>query len=141
MKNMLKGFQEFIMRGNVVDLAVAVVIGTAFTSVVNAIVSGIITPIIGAIGGNPDFSNLAYSVNGSEIKFGEVLNALLSFLIVAAVIYFLIVMPMNQVMARMKKGEKVDPTTKACPECLSAVPLEAKRCMYCTSVLATKNGK
>lgn len=136
MKDMIKGFREFILRGNVIDLAVAVVIGAAFTSVVNSIVAGLITPLIGAIGGNPDYSGLKFEFNNSTFDVGAVLNALISFIIVAAVIYFLIILPMNQVMARVKKGEKAaDPTSKLCPECLSEIPLKAKKCKYCTSVI------
>jgi len=132
---MLKGFRDFILRGDVIDLAVAVVIGAAFNSVVSALVKSVITPLIGAIGGTPDFSRIYFTINNSRFMVGEFLNALISFLIVAGVVYFLIVLPMNKLMARIKKGEKVDPTTKTCPECLSAIPLKAKRCKFCTSVL------
>lgn len=136
MKDMIKGFREFILRGNVIDLAVAVVIGTSFTAVVNSIVSGLITPLIGFIGGNPDFSGLVFTVRGADFNVGSVLNALISFVIVAAVIYFLIIMPMNRVMARVNKGGKpADPSNKTCPECLSEVPLKAKKCKFCTSAL------
>lgn len=135
---MLKGFREFIFRGNVVDLAIAVVIGAAFTSIVNALVKDLITPLIGVIGGQPDFSFFKWTVNGTEFLIGDFINALISFLIIAAVIYFFVVMPMNKLMERVKKGEKVDPDTKTCPECLSAIPAKAKKCMYCTSAVTVK---
>jgi large conductance mechanosensitive channel len=131
---MLKGFRDFIFRGNVVDLAIAVVIGAAFTSIVNAMVKDLITPLIGVIGGRPDFSFLKLSLRGSEFLIGDFINALISFIIIAAVIYFLVMLPMNKLMNRVKKGEKVDPDTKTCPDCLNVIPSKAKRCMYCTTV-------
>lgn len=133
---MLKGFRDFLMRGNVVDLAVAVVIGGAFGVIVTALVKDLVTPLIGAIGGQPDFSNIYFTVNNSKFLIGDFLNAIISFLLIAAVIYFFVVIPMNRVTARMKRGEKVDPTEKACPECLSQIPVKARRCRYCTSVLS-----
>ena len=132
---MLKGFRDFILRGNVIDLAVAVVIGGAFGSIVTALVKDIITPLIGVIGGQPDFSNIILVINGSKFMIGDFLNSLISFLIISAVIYFFVVLPMNTIMKKLKKAEKVDPTEKTCPECLSQVPLKANRCKYCTSVL------
>lgn len=132
---MLKGFQDFLFRGNVVDLAVAVVIGGAFSSVVTALVKDVVTPIIGAIGGQPDFSGIFFTVNNSKFMVGDFMNAIVSFVIVAAVIYFFVVIPMNKLMARMKRGEKVDPSDKVCPECLSMIPIKAKRCKFCTAVL------
>jgi large conductance mechanosensitive channel len=132
-KYMFKGFREFLLRGNVIDLAVAVVIGAAFSNIVQALVKDIITPLIGAIGGKPDFSYLKVGINGSDFLIGDFLNALISFLIIAAVIYFLVVLPMNKLNERMKAGKKVDPTTKACSQCLQQIPLAAKKCMYCTS--------
>lgn len=132
---MFKGFRDFVLRGNVVDLAVAVVIGAAFGTIVNALVKDIITPIIGALGGKPDFSGIAFTINNSKFMVGDFLNALISFLIIAAVIYFLIVLPMNKIMAKIKKGEKVDPTEKSCPECLSMIPVKARRCKFCTTVI------
>lgn len=131
---MLKGFRDFILRGNVVDLAVAVVIGAAFSGIVNALVKDLITPLIGAIGGQPDFSNLTFTINNSEFLIGAFINSLISFLIISAVIYFLVVLPINKLMAQIKKSEKVDPTEKPCPECLSSIPLKAKRCKFCTSI-------
>jgi large conductance mechanosensitive channel len=130
---MLKGFRDFILRGNVIDLAVAVVIGGAFGTVVAALVKDLITPLIAAIGGKPDFSNLFFTVNGSKFMAGDFINALISFLIIAAVIYFLIVLPMNSIMKKINSGKNVDPTEKTCPECLSLIPIKAKRCKYCTA--------
>jgi large conductance mechanosensitive channel len=131
----MKGFRDYILRGNVVDLAVAVVIGGAFGAIVTALVKDIVTPLIGAFGGTPDFSALTFTVNNSRFLIGDFINALISFAVIAAVIYFFVVTPMNKIMDKVKKGQKVDPTTKICPECLSAVPLAAKRCKFCTSVL------
>ena len=133
---MLKGFRDFILRGNVVDLAVAVVIGSAFTAIVNAFVKDIITPLIAAIGGKPDFSRVYFTVNHSKFMVGDFLNSFISFLIIAGVVYFAVVMPMNKVMARLKRGEKADPADKQCPECLSMIPLKAKRCKYCTAAVS-----
>jgi large conductance mechanosensitive channel len=134
---MLKGFKQFLMRGNVVDLAVAVVIGAAFGKIVTALVEDLITPLIAAVGGKPDFSAIKFLVNGSVFKIGDFLNALLAFLMIAAAIYFFVVAPMNAFSARMRRGEIApDPTTKKCPECLTDVPIAAKRCAACTSPLA-----
>lgn len=135
---MLKGFRQFVFRGNVVDLAVAVVIGVAFGAVVTALVKDLITPLIAAIGGKPDFSALVFTVNGSKFPIGDFVNAVVSFLMVAAAIYFLVVAPMNALTARLNRGEKPpDPTTKKCPECLSEIPIAATRCAFCTSKLGT----
>jgi large conductance mechanosensitive channel len=126
----VKGFRGFITRGNLIELAVAVVIGTAFTAVVTAVVADLITPLIAAIGGKPNFAGLTFTVNHSKFLYGAFINAAVTFLIVAAVIYFLVVSPMAKIMARMAKAVEV--TTKDCPECLSTIPLAASRCMYCT---------
>jgi large conductance mechanosensitive channel len=126
----VKGFRDFITRGNLIELAVAVVIGTAFTAVVTAVVTDLITPLLAAIGGKPNFARLTFTVNHSQFLYGAFINAAVTFLIVAAVIYFLIVSPMAKIMARMAKAVEV--TTKDCPECLSTIPLAASRCMYCT---------
>ncbi len=134
---MLKGFKQFLMRGNVIDLAVAVVIGAAFGAVVTALVKDLITPLIAAIGGKPDFSAIIFTVNGSKFLIGDFVNALVSFLMIAAAIYFFVIVPYNALMARMRRGEvPPDPTTQKCPECLSEVPIGAKRCAHCTSPLA-----
>ncbi len=126
----MKGFRDFISRGNVVDLAVAVVIGTAFTAVITAFVADIITPLIAAIGGKPDFSGLYFTVNKSEFKYGSFINAVITFLILAAVVYYLIIAPMARITARFTKAAAI--TTRDCPECLSTIPIAATRCMYCT---------
>ena len=134
---MLKGFKTFLMRGNVVDLAVAVVIGAAFGTVVEALVKDLLTPLIAAIVGKPDFSAISFAINGSQFPIGDFINALISFLLIATAVYFFIVVPMNAFMARMRRGEAPpDPTTKKCAECLSDVPIGARRCAFCTSVLA-----
>ena len=130
----MKGFRNFISRGNLIDLAVAVVIGTAFTALVAAIVADLITPLIAAIGAQPDFSSLTFKVHNSTFKIGAPINALITFLIIAAVVYFLIVTPMAKITARFKREVAV--TTRDCPECLSTIPIAATRCMYCTTVVA-----
>ncbi len=127
----LKGFRNFISRGNLVELAVAVVIGTAFTAVVTAIVADLITPLIAAIGGQPNFASLTFTVHKSTFRYGAFFNALISFLIIAAVVYYLIVAPMAKIAARFQR--EVEVTTRDCPECLSTIPVAATRCMYCTA--------
>jgi large conductance mechanosensitive channel len=134
---MLKGFKEFVLRGNVIDLAVAVVIGGAFGAVVAALVKDLLTPFIAAIVGQPDFSTIQFTVNGSKFLIGDFINALISFLLVAAAIYFFVVAPMNAIIARRHRGEAPpDPTTKKCPECLSEIPIAARRCAACTQPVA-----
>src|SRR6516164_9432817 len=134
---MLKGFREFLFRGNVVDLAVAVVIGAAFGAVVTALVKDLITPLIAAIVGKPDFSAIQFEVNASKFLIGDFINAVVSFVLIAAAIYFFVVVPVNALTARMRRGEAPpDPTTKKCPECLSEVPIAARKCAFCTSALA-----
>jgi large conductance mechanosensitive channel len=130
---MLKEFREFILRGNLIDLAVAVVLGTAFGVVVAALVSDLITPIIAAIGGQPDFSALTFTINGSEFKYGHFINAVISFLIIAAAVFFLVVKPVNALMARRKVETPVDEQTRTCPQCLSEIPVRANRCAFCTA--------
>ncbi len=131
---MLKEFREFIMRGTVIDLAVAVVIGAAFGAVVTSLVENLITPLIAAIGGQPDFSAISFSINGSEFGIGAFINSLISFLIIAAVIFFFVVKPMNALMERVRRGETTpDPTTGVCEYCKTEIPLEATRCPHCTS--------
>ncbi|MBV8205424.1 MAG: large conductance mechanosensitive channel protein MscL [Acidobacteria bacterium] len=133
---MLKGFKQFILRGNVIDLAVAVVIGAAFGAVVTAFVKDLLTPLIAAIFGKPSFENLTVTVNGSTFLYGDFINALISFLLIAAAVYFFVVAPMNALMTRMRRGETPpDPTTKKCPECLSEIPIAARRCAFCTSAV------
>jgi large conductance mechanosensitive channel len=130
----MRGFKQFLLRGNVVDLAVGVVIGAAFAGLVGAIVKDLLTPLVGAIAMLPDFSGMSFTLNGSKFLYGDFFNALLAFLIAALSVYFLVVVPMNRLMARVKKTP--DPTTRACPECLSEIPLQAKRCRFCTAVSA-----
>ena len=130
---MLKEFRQFILRGNLVDLAVAVVIGTAFTALVTALVRNLVTPLIAAIGGEPDFSELTFTINGSEFLYGEFINALLAFLIIAAVVFFLIIKPVNVLMERFQPDTPVDVQTRSCPECLSDIPHAATRCAFCTA--------
>jgi large conductance mechanosensitive channel len=133
---MLRGFREFVLRGNVIDLAVAVVIGGAFGTVVTALVKDILTPLIGAIIGQPDFSAFTITVNGSTFLIGDFLNAVISFLLIAAAVYFFVVLPINTIVARRRRGEAPpDPTTKKCEECLSEVPIAARRCAFCTAPL------
>ena len=127
---MIKEFRQFLLRGNVVDLAVAVVIGVAFGAVVTAFVADLITPLIAAIFGKPSFSGLTFTINGSRFLYGEFLNAVLSFVLVAAAIFFVVVKPMNVLAARRARAE--DPTTRDCPECLSEIPVAARRCAFCT---------
>jgi large conductance mechanosensitive channel len=129
---MLKGFKEFIMRGNVIDLAVAVVIGAAFGAVITAFVTNILTPLIAAILGKPDFSAFVANLNGSEIKYGLFLNALISFLLIAAAIYFVMVAPMNAWKARQARGQALpDPTTKTCDACRETIAIAARKCKWC----------
>ncbi|HYM16131.1 MAG TPA: large conductance mechanosensitive channel protein MscL [Dehalococcoidia bacterium] len=133
---MLNEFKAFLLRGNVVDLAVAVVVGTAFKSIVDALVADFITPLVAAISGNADFSTLHFTVNNSTFRYGDFINQVISFVIIAAVVFFLIVTPMNALLARARKEPPPDPTTKKCVECLSEIPLDARRCAFCTSQLA-----
>ena len=133
---MLTGFRQFLLRGNVIDLAVAVVIGGAFGAVIAALVKDLLTPLIAAIVGQPDFSAITFTVNGSQFLIGDFINALLSFVLIAAVVYFFVVLPVNAIAARRARGEApADPTTKKCPECLSEVAIAARRCAFCTSTL------
>ena len=130
---MLSGFKQFVLRGNVVDLAVGVVIGAAFGAVVTSFTANLLTPLIAAIGGQPDFSALQFTVGKGVFKLGDFLNAIISFLIVAATVYFLVVTPLNALMARMAKAHApADPTSKKCKECLSEIPIDARRCAHCT---------
>jgi len=133
---MAGGFKQFLLRGNVVDLAVGVVIGAAFGGVVTAFTKDLLTPLIAAVAGKPDFSAIQYEINGSKILVGDFLNALISFLIVAAAVYYMVVLPVNALIARSRKEPPADPTTKKCPECLSEIPLEAKRCAHCAIQIA-----
>ena len=133
---MLTEFKQFILRGNVIDLAVAVVIGAAFGAIVTSLVENIITPLIGALGGQPDFSGLSFELNNSEIRYGAFLNAVIAFLIIAAVIFFAVIKPMNAIMTRMRTEPTPDPLTGKCPYCLSEVQVGATRCPFCTQEIA-----
>jgi large conductance mechanosensitive channel len=134
---MLKDFKQFILRGNVIDLAVAVVIGAAFGAVVTALVKDFVTPLIAAIGGQPDFSALTFTLNGSKFMYGDFLNAVISFLLIATVVFFFVVQPINQMLKRAARNKTPeDPTEKKCPECLSEIPIKATRCAFCTSKVA-----
>jgi large conductance mechanosensitive channel len=127
----MSGFKAFLLRGNVVELAIAVVIGVAFTAVITGFVKDLVTPLIAAIGGKPDFSALYFTVNNSKFLYGDFINVIIAFLIIAAVIYFLVVMPYQAALDRSRKPAEA--TTKKCPECLSEIPIEARRCAFCTS--------
>src|SRR5690242_11567307 len=129
----MKGFKAFLLRGNVVDLAVGVVIGIAFGAVVTAFVKDLVTPLIAAIGGKPDFSTLYFTVNNSKFLYGDFINAVIAFLVIAAVIYYFVVLPINALVARSRKEAPADPTTKKCTECLSEIPIGARRCAFCAS--------
>ena len=132
----MKGFREFLMRGNVVDLAVGVVIGGAFGAVVTALVKSFIEPLIALIAGKPDFNGIGFDVAGTKFPVGQIITALVMFILTAAAIYFFVVLPVNALTARAKRGElPPDPTTKKCPECLSEVAIAARRCAFCTSPL------
>jgi large conductance mechanosensitive channel len=133
----LKGFKAFLLRGNVVDLAVGVVIGIAFGVVITAFVKDLVTPLIAAIGGKPDFASLYFTINNSKFLYGDFINALLGFVLIALVIYFFVVLPVNALVARSRKEPPADPTTKKCTECLSEIPVGAKRCAFCAQPQTT----
>jgi large conductance mechanosensitive channel len=136
---MLSGFKQFVLRGNVVDLAVGVVIGAAFGAVVTALTKDLLTPLIAALVGKPDFSAIKFTINGSVFPVGDFINAVVSFVLIAAAVYFFVVTPINALVARMRKAPApADPTTKKCPECLSEIPLEAKRCAFCAQPVMGK---
>jgi large conductance mechanosensitive channel len=130
---MLDGFKKFILRGNVVDMAVGVVIGAAFAGVVAGLTKAFLTPLIAVIVGKPDYASLKFTLRGTEFPIGDFVNACISFVLISAAVYFFVVLPVNDLIARMHRGEKVpDPTTKKCPECMSEIPIDAKRCAHCT---------
>jgi len=133
---MLRGFKQFVLRGNVIDLAVAVVMGAAFGAVVAAFVKDLLTPLISAIFGKPSFENLSVTLNNSVFAYGDFLNALISFLLIAIAVYFFVVTPINALIARYRQEPTPDPTTRKCPECLSEVPIQARRCAFCTSAIS-----
>ena len=129
---MFKGFRDFILRGNVMDLAVAVIIGAAFTAIITALTTNIISPLLGAFVGKPNFDYLVGHVNGAEIKYGAFITAVVNFLILAAVIYFLLVLPTQYLLKKFNPQKAEPPSTKACPQCLGDIPINATRCKYCT---------
>ncbi len=131
----VKDFKAFLLRGNLVDMAVGIVIGVAFAAVVTALVADLITPLIAAIGGKPDFGNLSFTVNKSHFLYGAFINALISFVVIAAVVFFLVVKPVTHLMERYKTEPEVEQTTKDCPRCLSAIPVAATKCAFCTADL------
>jgi large conductance mechanosensitive channel len=133
---MAGGFKQFLLRGNVVDLAVGVVVGAAFGGVVTAFTKDLLTPLIAAVAGKPNFAAIQFTINNSRFLLGDFVNALISFLIVAAAVYYFVVLPVNALISRARKEPPADPTTKKCPECLSEIAIGAKRCAFCTSQLA-----
>ena len=133
---MLPGFKQFILRGNVVDLAVGVVIGASFSNIITALVKDLLTPLISAIIKAPDFSGLFFVLRGSKFMYGDFLNSLISFLLIAIAVYFFVIVPINLLISKSKKEAPADPTNKKCPECLSEIPMEAKRCAHCTVQLS-----
>ena len=134
---MLSGFKQFILRGNVIDMAVGVVVGAAFATVVAAFTKDLLTPLIAAIVGKPDFSAISFTVNSSVFAIGDFINAAIAFLLVAAAVYFFVVTPVNMLVARMRKAPApADPTTRKCPECLSEIPIDARRCAHCSQPVA-----
>jgi large conductance mechanosensitive channel len=133
---MAGGFKQFLLRGNVVDLAVGVVIGAAFGGVVTAFTKDLLTPFIAAVVGKPDFSAIKFTINGSNFLLGDFINAAVSFLIIATVVYYMVVLPVNALVSRARREPPADPTTKKCTECLSEIPIQAKRCAFCTTQIA-----
>jgi large conductance mechanosensitive channel len=131
----MKDFREFLLRGNLVDMAIGIVIGIAFAAVITALVGDLVTPLIAAIGGKPNFSSLSFTINKSHFLYGAFINALLAFVVIAAVLFFLVVKPVNALMARRRTEPPVDETVRSCPECLSEIPVAARRCAFCTSEL------
>ena len=130
----MKGFKQFLLRGNVVDMAVGIVIGAAFGGVVTGFVKDLLTPVIAAIVSQPDFSTMTFTINGSKFLYGDFINTLVSFIIIAAAVYFFVVLPINALIARARREPPADPTTRKCPECLSEIPINARRCCFCTQV-------
>jgi large conductance mechanosensitive channel len=131
----VKDFKEFLLRGNLVDMAVGIVIGLAFAAVITALVADLVTPLIAAIGGNPDFSSLSFTINNSHFLYGAFINSLITFVVIAAVIFFLVVKPVNALMAKRRAEGPDEPDVRSCPECLSEIPSAARRCAFCTAEL------
>ncbi|MGH3938509.1 MAG: large conductance mechanosensitive channel protein MscL [Pseudonocardiaceae bacterium] len=130
---MLNDFKAFVLRGNVVDLAVGVAIGAAFTAVVTSFTQNLLTPILAIPGGEVSFANLTFTIGGSEFRYGAFIDSIVSFLLIAAALFFLVVRPVNTLMARLKTEPPVESTTRDCPECLSSIPVKAQRCAFCTA--------
>jgi len=136
---MLSGFKQFVLRGNVVDMAVGVVVGAAFASVVSAFTKDLLTPFIAAIAGKPDFSDLGFTIRSAHFPVGDFINSAVSFLLVAAAVYFFVVAPVNILIARMHRADTpASPATKKCPECLSEIPIDAHRCAHCTQPVGAR---
>ena len=133
---MADGFRQFLLRGNVVDLAVGVVVGAAFGATVTAFTKDLLTPLIAAVAGKPDFSAIQFTVNGSKFLVGDFINAVVAFLIIAVAVYYLVVLPVNALISRAHREPPADPSTRKCPECLSDIPIQARRCAFCTSPLS-----
>jgi len=133
---LVRDFKQFVLRGNVIDLAVAVVLGVAFAAVVTSLVEDLLTPLIAAIFGQPDFSQLTFTINNSTFFYGEFINALISFVLIAAALFLFVVKPVNALVSRARRQPTPDPTTQKCPECLSEIPIDARRCAFCTSPVA-----
>jgi large conductance mechanosensitive channel len=132
----VKDFRDFLLRGNLVDTAVGIVIGLAFAAVITALVTDLITPLIAAIGGNPDFSSLTFTINGSHFRYGDFINAVITFVVIAIVIFFFVVKPVNALMERRRTELPIETPTRPCPECLSDIPAAATRCAFCTTAVA-----
>jgi|SRR5215469_4685199 len=131
----MNGFKQFLLRGNVVDMAVGIVVGAAFGTVVASFVKDLMTPFIAAIVRKPDFSGIAFQINGSKFMIGDFVNSIISFVLIAAAVYYAVVLPVNALVARERKQPPPDPTTKKCPECISEIPIQAKKCAFCTTQL------
>ncbi len=132
---LLDEFKEFLIRGNLVEIAVGIVIGIAFAALVTAFVEDLVTPLIAAIGGQPDFSALDFTINDSTFRYGDFINSLIAFIVIAAVIFFFVIKPVNMLISRQRSEPPLDPSVRKCPECLSEIPVEARRCAFCTAVV------
>jgi large conductance mechanosensitive channel len=134
---MLREFKDFLLKGNLIEVAVALVLALALTAVVSSLVEDLITPLIAAVFGQPDFAGLTFEINDSEFRYGEFLNATIAFVLIGAVLFFFVVKPVNALAERRRKGE--DATTRECPECLGEIPVGARRCAHCTSVVGASS--
>jgi large conductance mechanosensitive channel len=133
---MLDGFKKFILRGNVVDMAVGVVVGAAFGGVVTALTKDLLTPLVSAVVGKPDFSSIGFKIRDTPFPVGDFINSIVTFLLIAGAIYFFVITPVNALLARMHKEPPAAPTTRKCPECLSEIPIEARRCAHCAQLVS-----